>query len=141
MNDYIRVIGPSVWIVLIAIIVLLIGIIIWGVFGRLRTSAETVAFVEDNVAICYVDHKTASETDDKDELYIGGQLASIDSVSTVPVQASGVYNEQTLDDLGMSGFEMLYAVTAKTDVPNGSYSAEIIVEQIEPLSFITGEDK
>ena len=33
LNDYIRVANPGVWLVLGAIILLLVGIVIWGVFG------------------------------------------------------------------------------------------------------------
>ncbi len=35
LDDYIRVTTPSVWITLIAIVILLVGIIVWGVFGEL----------------------------------------------------------------------------------------------------------
>ena len=33
LNDYIRVTTPSVWIVLIALVVLLVGMLAWSVFG------------------------------------------------------------------------------------------------------------
>ena len=35
LDDYIRVTTPSVWITLAAILVLLVGAIIWGIFGEL----------------------------------------------------------------------------------------------------------
>ncbi len=35
MNDYIRVITPSVWFVLMAIIILLAGFIVWAIFGQI----------------------------------------------------------------------------------------------------------
>ncbi len=35
LDDYIRVTTPSVWIALAAIVVLLIGVIVWGCFGEL----------------------------------------------------------------------------------------------------------
>ncbi|MBQ8955993.1 MAG: hypothetical protein IJ075_03395 [Lachnospiraceae bacterium] len=140
MNDYIRVIGPSVWVLLAAVIILLIGVIVWGVFGRLETTENTVAVVNNNVAICYVDKETVGEVDTKDDMRVGGQIAQIESVSTVaPVQASGVYDRQTLESLGLTGYEMLYPVTASTDLPDGSYTAELIVERIRPMSFITGD--
>lgn len=41
MGDYIRVSNPSVWMILAAIIVLLIGVCVWGVFGRLDTTLQT----------------------------------------------------------------------------------------------------
>lgn len=36
MDDYIRVTSPSVWLILMAIIVLLIGIVVWAVFGTVN---------------------------------------------------------------------------------------------------------
>ena len=36
LNDYIRVSNPGVWIALSAVIVLLFGVCIWGIFGRLE---------------------------------------------------------------------------------------------------------
>lgn len=33
LNDYIRVTSPSVWIILLAIILLLAGIVVWTLFG------------------------------------------------------------------------------------------------------------
>ena len=37
LGDYIRVSNPSVWIILGAIIVLLIGSCVWGIFGTIDT--------------------------------------------------------------------------------------------------------
>jgi len=35
LNDYIHCVTPSVWVVLGAIMALLIGVLIWAVFGRI----------------------------------------------------------------------------------------------------------
>ncbi len=40
LNDYIRVTTPSVWITLIAILVLLAGILAWGIFGTVEVHRE-----------------------------------------------------------------------------------------------------
>ena len=36
LNDYIRVTKPSIWIVLIALAVLLAGMLVWSIFGRVE---------------------------------------------------------------------------------------------------------
>ena len=36
LNDYIRVTSPSVWIALLALVVLLVGLLAWSVFGRIE---------------------------------------------------------------------------------------------------------
>ena len=37
LNDYIRVTTPSVWLILIATVVLLAGILVWSVFGTVES--------------------------------------------------------------------------------------------------------
>jgi len=37
LNDYIHVTTTPVWIVLVALLVLLVGIIAWGIFGKIDT--------------------------------------------------------------------------------------------------------
>lgn len=40
LDDYIRVTTPSVWITLIAIILLLTGALVWGIFGEVTIHNE-----------------------------------------------------------------------------------------------------
>ena len=47
LNDYIRVTKPSVWLVLVALIILLAGMLIWSIFGTVEVkdadgTAQTV---------------------------------------------------------------------------------------------------
>lgn len=138
MTDYIKVIGPGVWIVIVAVIVFLSGVIVWGVFGKLNTTDDTVAIVDEGLAVCYVDEETAKDIDKDSSILIGGELTDIVSVSTVPIEASEVYDAGTLADLGLTGHEMLYPVTARSNLSDGSYNTQVIVEQIHPMSFVTG---
>ena len=39
LNDYIRVTTPSIWLVLAALALLLIGILIWSIFGTVEGTA------------------------------------------------------------------------------------------------------
>ena len=49
LNDYLRVTNPSVWIVLAAVVLLLIGTLIWAGFTYIGSSVSGVAAVEDGV--------------------------------------------------------------------------------------------
>lgn len=40
MDDYIRVTTPSVWIVLLALVVLLVGILAWSILGTVEVHDE-----------------------------------------------------------------------------------------------------
>lgn len=50
LGDYIRVTNPGVWLVLGAVIVLLAGACVWGVFGRLETKITVPVQVTDGEA-------------------------------------------------------------------------------------------
>ncbi|ETP73234.1 hypothetical protein UYO_0700 [Lachnospiraceae bacterium JC7] len=46
INDYIKISSPSVWLILIAILMVLIGSIIWGVFGVITVNTpEGVQYI------------------------------------------------------------------------------------------------
>ena len=50
LSDYIRVSTPATWVLLAAIILLLVGTCVWGVFGRLDTTVQGAA-VSDGTAL------------------------------------------------------------------------------------------
>ena len=54
LNDYIRVANPSVWLALAVVVFLLIGICVWGIFGKLDTVLRVGAITEGERTVCYV---------------------------------------------------------------------------------------
>ncbi|MBQ7699275.1 MAG: hypothetical protein IJT49_02910 [Clostridia bacterium] len=53
LNDYIRVTSPSVWIVLLALLILLIGMLTWSIFGRVEVK-DADGSVKEVAPITYV---------------------------------------------------------------------------------------
>ena len=53
LNDYIRVTSPSVWIALLAILVLLSGFLAWSIFGRIEVK-DADGNVKEIAPISYV---------------------------------------------------------------------------------------
>ena len=54
LNEYIRVANPSIWVVMAAIIILLVGICVWGVMGRLDTTLPVAAVAQEGVLTVYI---------------------------------------------------------------------------------------
>ena len=54
LNDYLRVTSPGVWMVLGAVIVLLIGVCVWGIFGRIKATTQAVVITESGESSCLV---------------------------------------------------------------------------------------
>ena len=53
LNDYVRVTSPSVWIALLAILVLLAGFLTWSIFGRIEVK-DADGNVKEVAPITYV---------------------------------------------------------------------------------------
>ncbi len=41
LNDYIKVTTPSVWIILAATLILIVGTLVWAVLGKIRVNTES----------------------------------------------------------------------------------------------------
>ena len=52
LNDYIKVTTPSVWLILFATFILILGILFWAVFGKIRVNTDTG--VKEAAPISYV---------------------------------------------------------------------------------------
>ena len=53
LNDYIRVTSPSVWIALLALVVLLVGLLAWSIFGRIEVK-DANGDVKEVAPISYI---------------------------------------------------------------------------------------
>lgn len=111
LNDYVRVANPGIWMVLVAVVVLLIGVCIWGIFGRIETKVPAQLNAGNGAVICTVDGA------DADKIQSGMVVESGDKKGTViSVDSDGI----------------------KVDIalPDGTYDANIVTESIKPLSFV-----
>ena len=84
LNDYIRVSNPGVWIALTAVIVLLFGVCIWGIFGRLETTVGSAAVVKDGTMTLYIKEEHLGEITAGMTVRVKEQEYVITSVETIP---------------------------------------------------------
>ncbi len=136
LNDYIKVSSPSVWVVLIAIVVLLSGACVWGVFGQLDTIRDVVAVAQGGRLTCYV-------REDEQGVQAGltvrveGESAKVLSVGAAPVAASTIGDAYTLHLGALAEGDWVVALPlGETALPDGSYTAQLIVDSVSPMSFV-----
>ncbi|MEG0090501.1 MAG: hypothetical protein RSA20_01660, partial [Oscillospiraceae bacterium] len=92
LDDYIRVTSCGVWIVLGALILLLIGIFAWGVFGSLETTVSGKALLENNQAVLYLTEEDVPTVHVNDEIRVGGKVGHITSISEKPLSFAAICN-------------------------------------------------
>lgn len=118
LNEYIRVANPSIWLIMAAIIILLIGFCTWAVFGSVKTVVEADVHCENGTVTCYVAEK------DIPKIHIG-----------MPVQF-GEYTGTVTEIIMRDGTIGACPLSVDMPIPEGIYGASITVESIHPAFFL-----
>ena len=138
LNDYIRVTNPSVWMALAAVVFLLIGICVWGVFGRLDTVLTVGAITEGERTVCYVKESDIESVSPGLNVRINEETYKISEIAVQPIQINTDFPDYLAHLGGFTQGEWAYAVvldgTAGAD--GGIYEAQIVTESISPMSFV-----
>lgn len=138
LNDYIRVTNPSVWIALFSVVFLLIGICVWGVFGRMDTVLTVGAVTEGERTVCYVKETDIGSVSSDLNVLINGETYGISEIALQPVQMDENFPDYLTHLGGMAQGQWAYAVvldgTAGED--GGIYEARIVIESVAPMSFV-----
>ncbi len=117
LQDYMRVTNPGVWMVLAAVIVLLAGIFVATVFGRLESTYTADAKIQNGKAVLLIEGEAADVVCEGMTLRIKNKKGTIEDVYWV--------TQDTAE------------AVAAIDLPDGNYKAEVVMEVISPISFLT----
>ena len=123
LNDYLKVTRPAVWAVLVAVILLLVGTLVWSSFAYIGSFVDGVAEVENGVMTVRFEDKTfAGRVKEGMNVKVGDHT---DAIHTVGRDSSG------------SDFAQ-----ADTDLENGIYDATVMYRetQVLDLLFDSGKD-
>lgn len=137
LNDYIKVSNPGVWMILGAIIVLLIGVCVWGIFGNLDTKLSVAMVVKDGKAFCYLGENDAASVSAGMPVKLDGTEYEIVDVVKEPMAVSQEMGDYFFHISGFSQGEWVYqAEIGKTELADGVYQAEIVIDSVSPMSFV-----
>ena len=123
MNDYIRVSNPSVWMILAAVIVLLIGVCVWGEDGRLTV---------------YLSEGDFARSDGDAILSVGeAEYAAASDAAGTPILLDESTDPYLLHLIGLSAGDWVHALSAEApDLKDGVYTVSVIIERVRPLDFV-----
>ncbi len=116
LSDYLRVTNPGIWLTLTAVVLILLGLIAWAAVGTLETTVPANASVAGGNASIFT---------------VGTNAAELKTGMTVHIASDDyIISEIKSDEYGRS-----IAIT-KVSLPDGSYDAEVVVEEIHPIQFL-----
>ncbi len=116
LQQYMRVTGPRVWMILAAVIALTAGLLICACTGSIETTAAAQV--------------TAS----------GGVLTAVLPAGTQPVPEAGMPlragGVQTVLETVTQNEDSSYTVTAAADLEDGVYDGIVVTDSVSPLRFL-----
>ena len=133
LNRYIRVAEPGAWLVLGAIVLLLIGVLVWGIFGTIETTVNACVLADAEGAVCYVSAQDAQRIEPGMEVEAGNAVGKISALSEGLKPAGSEVALQL--EIAQDGL-CLAAELDMSGLTAGLYEAEVIVERISPISFV-----
>ncbi len=137
LNDYLRVTSPRIWLILAAIIALLVGAILWGVFGHIRTTAQVAVEVKDGEQLVYVPFAAAEGIMKQGKITLDGKDYPLDTSAElsyyfIPDDASLRLRNAGELEVG----DLVYRVPVDTDLEDGIYSGIAVTEDLHPISLL-----
>lgn len=132
LNEYIKVENPSVFLALGAILILLIGTCIWGIFGSIEAKADIAVVVEEGTMTIY----SVEEIEVGQDAVVEGVDSKIKEVENMPISVEDA-DGYAMHLLELDTSEYVYVGSADTTLEDGSYSGIVILESIHPMYFVT----
>ena len=117
LDQSIKVTNPGVWLILAAVILLLIGAVIWGTFGHIDSIVPVSVHAEKGVL-------TGTVTKE-----------NITSVKTEMTVHFAEY-DATVKSIDKTNGEYVCGLSSKSKVPDGFYDGNIVIASFKPFSFI-----
>ena len=138
LNSYIRVSNPGVWLVLAAVVLLLLGVCAWGVLGHLDTTVSAAAVSAEGQLTIYVNAQDGVQLEAGMPVRIGDGEFTVAAVGAEPVTVDEGLSDYALYVGGLQRGQWVYALTVSGGtLPDGVYEAQIVVESVAPMSFVT----
>lgn len=137
MNDYIRVSNPSVWMILAAVIVLLAGVFVWGLFGRLDSAFQTGGVCKDGSLTVYVSEENFAKISEKAVISFDGAELALSDIPSSPVRLDDNADPYLLHLTGASAGDWVYVFKVDAaGMKDGIISVSVITERVRPLDFV-----
>ena len=143
LDDYLRVTGPSVWMILAAVVILLAGL--FAVLGMkdIETTLKVGGVCENGLMTLYVKEADVSSLKPGMKVIIEDNEYEISEISDVSTAAAADIDAGALHVSGIGHGEWMNTVYVNCNLEDGLYRASIVVEKMKPMMFMIsgGEDE
>lgn len=136
LNEYLRVSTPSVWLVLAAVIVLLVGVCVWGVTGHLETTVSAVALAENDVVEAYIPESVADDIRPGQTVRVESAEGTVAWIAEMPVQVDDSFDPYVCYAGGLKAGDWVYVAALEMNCEPGIHEVTIVLDSVSPMSFL-----
>ena len=138
LNDYLRVTSPGVWLVLGAVIALLIGCVLWSIFGRINTSVSVAVTASGGKSVCLMPYSALQE------VLSEARTVSVDG-REYPLKVGAdvetlIVSEETSPYVRVAGGlgigDVAVQIPVEGELDDGVYQGSVQTESLRPISLL-----
>jgi hypothetical protein len=121
LNDFIKVSRPGIWLILLAVILIIAGVAVWSVSGKLETRESAVISVKDGEGHIYLTYDQVGKVSKGMTVRVEDCEGVVRAVDSSPVRVND---------------ELYYDASVDIDLEEGVYSSEIVIDSVSPIYFL-----
>lgn len=148
LDKYVRVTKPSAWVALAGCIILLVGLLVWGIFGTVSTNVDTQCVtIPSGEVICLISSDNIEGVTVGDPVSTESSRGYISRVGGLPLSRTEVrdlvqsdFLTDTLMGAGQNWAFVVYVDELEID-EGWPESCVIRTKQVAPLSALFGTDE
>ena len=135
LKDYLRVTSPGVWLVLGAVIALLVGVCIWGVLGRIRSTSPAAVVCGDGRNVCYVPAAALKGVISNRTVTVNGKDLKLEPSVLEPQVVSAEMDVYVMLAGQLSVGDIVYPIELAEPLEDGVYAGAVLTETMSPMSL------
>lgn len=137
MNDYLQVTSPGVWIILASVIAILIGTVLWGIFGRINTYVNVAVVSSSEEQTCFVPYEKLESVISAGIVAVDGHEYSLrmdtDTKTVIISESTNPYIRVAGDfEIG----DVAVAIPVEENLTEGIYTGTVKTESLQPISLL-----
>ena len=137
LNDYLRVTSPGVWLILAAVTALLIGGILWSIFGHINTTAQLAVSSREGNSVCSVPYDIVGTIPAHNVLTIEGTECALRlDTGTETMIVSEDLNPYIRIAGRLNIGDLVVQVPLELELADGVYTGEVVTESLRPISLL-----
>ena len=137
LDDYIKVTNPGVWLLLSVIVIFLLGVIVWGVFGKLESDVDVFGRMEEGRLVVYASGADMLKLQKGMKVEANRMEGSVTDITGYTLTAEEVFpTSDKAQEYHINPGTPLYPIITDLTLPDGNYDARVVLQEIKPMELI-----